>query len=230
MELKDLLLKFRKDVADRERPYLWDDDEILQFAIDAQDMYVRLTGGITDTSTPEITQITVVPGAVLAAHSPYILRIRSAKLLVLKRDLKIVRESDIQQFTYSDYGLQRSCFLDDTDTGEVEGIVLGVEKNKVRWFRVPADDAAQDTCSMVVRRLPYPRIESEDDCLEIDEQHHYHLLKWMKHLAYSKEDGETYDKELADINEQAFRRYCADARVEEEGQRYKPPIVQYGGI
>lgn len=227
MELKDLLLKFRKDVADQARPYLWDDDEVLQFAIDAQDMYVRLTGGIADSSTVAITEIPVITGDVLAAHSPYILRIRSAKLLTARKNLFIGREADVQQLTYSDYGIQRSCYLDDEDTGEVEAIILGVEKNKIRWFKVPVED---DTCKLNVRRLPYPRILTEDDCLEIDEQHHIHLLKWMKHLAYSKEDAETYDKELAELNEDAFRRYCNQAATEEENQRYKVRVVQYGGI
>lgn len=228
MELKDLLLKFRKDVSDQARPYLWDDDEVLQFAIDAQDMYARLTGGIADATTPAIVDIPVIPGDVFAAHSPYILRIRSAKLVTARRSLDIMWESDVAQMSYSDYGLQRPQFLDDEDTGTVEAIVLGVEKNKVRWFKVPPATDAEDTCRLHVRRLPYPRIKTEDDCLEIDEQHHLHLMKWMKHLAYSKEDAETYDKELAEINEAAFRNYCASG--EENKQRYRPGGIQYGGI
>ena len=228
MELKALLLKFRKDVSDQARPYLWDEDEVLKFAIDAQDMYVRLTGGIDDASTPDITDIPVVAGDVLAAHSPYILRIKSAKLVTARRSLAIVNEKDIAQLTYSDYGLQRTEHLHDEDTGEVEAIVLGVEKNKVRWFKVPPSTADTDTCRLNVRRLPYPRITSEESCLEIDEQHHYHLMKWMKHLAYGKEDAETYDRDLSESNKEAFEQYCKSG--DENKQRYRPGIVAYGGI
>jgi len=233
MKIQDLIDLFRKQVADVEKPRLWDDVEVLQYLVDAQDMYVRLTGGITDGSSVAITQVAVVTGVPFSKHSPYILRIRSGRLLTARRMVKMASEADlshvgvVQNSSLLDYGFIKPPYLDDTDTGEVVAAVLGVEKNSIRWYKVPVAD---DICQLNVFRLPFPRIKDELSCLEIDEQHHMSLLYWMKHRAYSKEDGETYDKTLADSNEAKFRNYCERAKQEEERQRYKPRVVQYGGI
>lgn len=230
MKTEDLANLFRKQVQDLSKPYLWDDDEVFRYLVDAQDTFVRRIGGIPDSTTPKIVDIAVVAATPMADHSPYILRIRSAKLVTAKRALRLISEADVAQAYTDDYGLVRSSYLEDTDTGTVVAAVLGIEKNRIRWFKVPTDDAVTDICRLNVLRLPYPRLTDFNSCLEIDEQHHIHLLKWMKHLAYSKEDAETYDKNLAEQNEQAFERYCDTAKQEEERQRYKPRVVQYGGL
>ena len=70
----------------------------------------------------------------------------------------------------------------------------------------------------------------ESSALEIDEQHHRHLLLWMKHLAYSKQDAETYDKKAAEDNAAMFEAYCKKAMKERERLRYHPRVVRYGGL
>lgn len=227
MEIRELKTLFRKQVQDVNKPYLWDDVEIHQYLIDAQDRFVRELGGIPDSSTRALTDIPVVAGAVLAKHSPYILRIRSAKLLTAARPLKIVNEGNLDTMVVSDYGSLTPMYLDDEDTGDVTAIVLGVENNKVRWLKVPT---TEDTCRMNIMRLPYPRIKDDNSCLEIDEQHHMALLYWMKHMAYSKQDAETYDSQLAEDAKAAFLEYAANARDDKERQRYKPRVVQYNKI
>lgn len=227
MELQDLIAEWRRQVDDLAQPYLWDDEEGLRYAVDAQDKYVRLTGGIPDATTTAITDVSVDEDTPFTAHSPYILRIRSAKLLTARRSIDLLNEADLRTLVVHDYGFTIPQYLDDEDKGEVTAAVLGVSKNKIRWYKVPAAD---DTCRMNVYRLPYPRIADQDDALEIDEQHHRHLILWMKHLAYSKQDAETYDKAAAEENKVAFEQYCEGAKSEEERQRYKPRTVQYGGI
>lgn len=233
MKIETLVELFRKQVADQSLPYLWDDVEVFQYLVDAQDMLVRIMGGIADASTTAVVSVPVAIDQPFSEHCPYILRIRSAKLLTAKRKIAIANEADLAQLgvlrnsVLSDYGSMVPQYLDDTDTGEVVAGILGVTENQIRWYKVPV---AEDTCILNTLRLPYPRMEDMDDCLEVDEQHHIHLLKWMKHMAYSKEDAETYNNKLAADNETLFRRYCDDARAEKERQRYKPRIVHYGGI
>lgn len=228
MKFEEIIDLFRTQVDDRLKPYLFSETEVLLYAIDSQDEFVRLTGGITDSSTPEITRIAVEVDVPLAEHSPYILRFRSAKLLTARRQLRIMREEDVPMVTIrTDYGINSTVYLDDEDTGPVTGMVLGVEENKVRWFRVPEE---ADTCALNVFRLPYPRCGSASEKPEIDEQHHQHLVMWMKHRAYSKEDAETYDKDLAEKNKLDFEAYCFRAKQEIERKRYRPGLVQYGGL
>ena len=228
MLIQDLNKLWRKQVSDEEQPYLWDDDEFLQYLIDAQDTFVRITGGFSDSTTTALTDIPVVTDEPFAYHSPYILRIRSAKMLSDWHPVKMISEADIGLQTTNDYGLQiPGEYLKDTDTGVVNAGILGMEELGIRWWKVPNAD---DTCRLHIYRLPYPRIATTEDTLEIPEQHHLALLMWVKKHAYSKEDAETYDRDLAERNEKKFIAYCETARDELERQRYKPRTVQYGGI
>lgn len=240
MTPQDIITRFREQVADEDPPYLWGDEEALVFLVDAQDMFCRLTGGIADMTVPSgqqgspatrLVDLAVTQGQPYTAHSPYILRIRSVWLRTLAMEVPTVSEGDIPRLVVNDYGTRlnwgRGLSLDDNDIGDVRWAVLGIIRNQIRWLRVPN---AADTARLHVYRLPYPRITGEKDTLEIDEQHHLHLVKWMKHLAYSKEDSETYDKQLADKNEKLFRDYCAEARGEIDRQRHKTRVVQMNAM
>ena len=236
MTLQELLGRFRGEVSDEDQPHLWSDAEILAYAIDAQDRMVRATGGIADVTVAAAdvgSPVTRLQDLALTASdpystiSPYVLRIRSARLLTVARDVVIAQEADMPAATQQDYGWAQGMHFDDTDTGVVTHGVLGVREDKVRWVRVP--DAA-DTCRMHVYRLPFPRIAGQGDALEVREEHHVSLILWMKHRAYSKQDAEARDDRQAKDNEVAFVRYCETARQEQERRKYRPRVVQYGGL
>lgn len=241
MNIQDLIAEWRNQVDDKEPPYLWDDDEALRYVVDAQDTFVRRVGGIAavtvadpgDDSETELLDLVVATGNPYADYSRYILRTRSAQLITARTPIDILNESDIATGAAvtsggTDYGLLlRRPWLDDLDTGEVCAGVLGVADNKVRWYRVPVAD---DTCRLHVLRLPYPRIAAQEDALEIDEQHHRHLILWMKHLCYSKQDAETYDKDAAEASAAAFEQYCITAKSEKARRNYRPGLIQYGGL
>lgn len=229
MKIEELLTLFRKQVADQAKPYLWDDTEILQYLVSAQDDLVREMGGFSDMTTRALTDLNVVPLAPFAKFSNRILRIRSGRLVTAKRDIPIIDEQALVTNTTMDYGFQLNNSLDDDETGQVRVAVIGLEDYKLRWVKVPAS-TEEDIFRMHIFRLPYPVIKDETSCLEVDEQHHIHLIKGMKALAYAKEDAETYDKTLQSENEAAFKKYCEEAAKEKDRQRFTPRKVRYGGI
>lgn len=236
MTLQDLIEQFRSEVSDEAPPFLWSDDEALLYAIDAQDMFVRIGGGIADvtvaaadvgTPATRLEDLSLTASNPYTSISPYILRVRSGRLLTAGRDVTFAQESDMQLVWVRDYGWTQGLSFDDSDTGQVTHGVLGVRDNHVRWVRVPD---ANDTCRLHVFRLPFPRIVKQEDDLEIADHHHLHLTKWMKHLAYAKQDAETRDDKQSATFEAAFRQYAETARKELERQRYRPRAVQYRGI
>lgn len=236
MELQDLIGEFRSQIDDEAPPYLISDDSALLYAIDAQDMFVRLTGGILDTTVAaadvgapptRLQDLTVTASEPYSAVSPYVLRVRSARLLTIQQEVKFISQGDLPAVPVDDYGFANGMALDDTDTGDIRFALEDVREGYVRWLRVPN---AADTCRLRVFRLPFPRIAAQEDNLEIQEQHHLHLVKWMKHLAYSKTDAEIYDKKLAEDNEAAFTAYCSQARGEKDRRRHKTRVVAYGGL
>ena len=52
----------------------------------------------------------------------------------------------------------------------------------------------------------------------------------MKHLAFSKQDAETFDRGKADECEGRFRAYCHAALKEQERARRNSGTVVYGGL
>lgn len=236
MELQDLIAEFRSQIDDEAPPYLISDDSALAYAIDAQDMFVRLTGGIKDitvaaadvgTPATRLQDLALVASSPYSAVSPYVLRVRSGRLLTAETNVTFIGEGDLPTTRFRDYGFSVGMSLDDTDTGEVRYGLHDVRDGYIRWVRVPD---TVDTCRLSIYRLPFPRIAVQEDNLEIQEQHHLHLVKWMKHMAYSKEDAEIYDKQLAASNKADFEAYCRQASGEADRRRYKPRVVLYGGL
>lgn len=210
---------FREDVRDTVAPFLWSNAEVWSYMDDAQKMFCRLTDGIGDATTPEVVQIPISAGDTWLELHPSILKIRAAN-----------RDSDgapLDMLNFEDLAA-RGIRFEDGVTRELRLLVTGMEENKLRLV---APAAADDNVTLLVFRLPLLTITGRgDDALEIGEAHHRHLLIWMKHLAYSKQDTETFDKARADEMEARFRAYCADAKLEQARKRHKTRSVAYGGL
>lgn len=219
---------FRAEVRDDTAPYLWADSEVYAFMDDAQKMFCRLGGGIADAVSP-ITSLPAPAGQEYVEFSPLILKIREAHRAD-GRDLDILNFEDIQfgnTGLVSDYGWQPRHADFSSKTGELRAVVTGMDATHLRLLDAPAAD---DTVSLIVYRLPLNEIGGEDVALEIGEQHHRHLLLWMKYLAHQKQDAETLDQARATSFQQQFYAYCAAARAEREKLEHKYRTVAYGGI
>lgn len=87
------------------------------------------------------------------------------------------------------------------------------------------------TVNLSVFRLPITAITDDGDQeFEIAEHHHEHLLLWVKHRAYSKQDAETFDRTKAKELDEAFREYCERAKSGQNRLRRVPTPVAYGGV
>lgn len=207
---------FRSEVADIAEPYLWTDDEVFHYANEAQKTFCRLTGGLPDATTPAVTQVTLTAGNPWAALSPLILKIRG------------INGADgryIDPVNYED--LQERRIKLDARVDKPTTLILGMETDKVRAYPVPS---ANEVLALLVYRLPLNDIDDFTQPLEIAAQHHTALLMWMKHLAYSKQDAETYDKGKADEFAAAFEKYCFGASIEKGVAKHKTRSVMYGGL
>lgn len=232
----DLYALFRSDVVDDVAPYLWSDTEAWSYMNDAYRMFVRKTGGVPDNTTTSITQIPIVAGQATAQVSPLILRFTSAYLLSNYATVKIISEPQLDKLvTTSDYGSTAVNVRSNTQ-GAVRYMVTGMDRNAargiVRWVRVPQ---VNDTCMVGVMRLPVDVIsENTADSMttfpDIGEEHHEHLLLWMKHRAYGKQDAETFDRTKRDECKKEFEAYCAEAKAEWSRYKQQGESVTYGGL
>lgn len=218
MTSDSLLDLFRLEMSDAVAPYLWSDEEIFSYEDDAQTMFCRKTDGIADASTPAVVNIAVIPGSDWMALHPQITRIRSARRADTGRALDIINHDDMPARHWYFDGIRN----------RVKALVIGMEANKVRVFPVSNEIV---TLNLTVFRMPLvPITDVGGQAFEIASEHHRHLMLWMKHLAYSKQDAETFNRTKAEEFEQRFIAYCGQVKQEERRKAFKVRTVAYGGI
>lgn len=220
-QLKDY---FRQQVRDDVQPYLWSDAEIYIYMNDAQKMFVRFTNGIFDVSSVA-TEVDVIAGDKFSDLHPSIMHIREAYNSNGDK-LKIVNLGDADTLSTSDYGIVKTMSIQNTP-GRIQYMVIGEERNKCRWIMVPQENSV---VTLKIARLPLKEITKADQKFEIDDEHHIHLIEWMKHLAYNKHDGDTFNPTASAEGEARFRAYCDFVWREWERYRHKPRSVVYGGL
>lgn len=215
MDSTELLGTFRTEVQDLSTPPLWKDAEIYRFIDGAQKMFCRLTEGLEDARTPSVTKLVLTPGQEWAELSPLILKIRSARRD--GRPLSLVPFEDALDNGYHRHGV----------SGAPRALVLGESRGAVRVHPVPIEAT---TIDLAVFRLPLKTI-TDMGCqrLEVEDHHADGLLLWMKHLAYGKQDSETFDPNRAETAKAEFAAYCAKAKQEQGRARHPAGATMYGG-
>ena len=212
----ELLKLFRSEMSDQIAPFLWSDVEVYSYIDDAQKMFCRKTDGLTDATTTAVTQLAIASGASYVPTHKSILKLRSVTRQDTGEPIEVVNFEDLAT---------RGWRYDGT-SGPIKALVIGEEEHKARTYPVAN---ANVVLKLLVFRMPLTTIESDDD-LEIFEEHHRHLLHWVKCLAYSKQDSETTDKNKAIEFEGRFLSYCAQAQLETRRKAHKHRTVEYGGI
>jgi hypothetical protein len=227
MTSDELYEAFREDVGDVATPYLWSDDEIWRYAADAQRMFVRLTGGIADFMS-DACEVPIVTGEAFAELHPSILRIMSATKRSSSQPVQIINHTSIgNTMSPVDYGSVKSLMLNQ-EQGEVRYGVLGLRRDTIRWVQIPAAD---DVVDLHVYRMPLEILSGPGQLIQdIEDEHHIHLLWWMKHLAYSKNDTETFNKTASREAKEEFETYCRYVWSEWERYKHKTRVVSYGGL
>lgn len=218
MTSDELYAAFREDIVDVAKPYLWKDAEVWRYMGDAYSMFVRLTQGIPDAGS-EATEVQIVAGDPEGHLNTSILRIMSATRRSDGAEIMVVNATDLAQ-------LRRLSSM--RESGRVDYMLIGTKPNSCKWVRVPVVD---DICDLTVYRLPLVPVTGPGQQLsEIDEMHHLHLLDWMKHLAYKKQDAETFNAKASMDCRAAFEAYCNQVQAEWERYKHKTRVVAYGGL
>ena len=229
MNASELAAYFRSQVRDEVAPYLWSDDEILVYMNEAQKMFVRLTNGIYDVSS-QACLVDVAAGEKYSSLHSSVLEIRKAYYVdpstSYRRELNIINLADTARLSSVDYGIYHNPGIQDT-VGIVSYMLVGEQKGKVRWINIPDSNA---TVELAIARLPLAALSNDQQDLEVDDQHHIHLIEWMKHLAYNKQDGDAFNPKTSIESEMRFRAYCDFVWKEWERYRHTHRSIAYGGL
>lgn len=226
MTPSELFDRFRSDVVDLAKPYLWTDDEVWSYLSAAHTQFIRLTGGIADFLS-DATQVQMIAGERVSDLDKSILHIEDAYRQSDGECIKIINLSDPNLSTSDDYGIARRS-LNISTQGPVRYMIIGRQKDKCEWVNTPAVD---DVAQLTIRRLPLRTAsESVNEFEGVEDDRVIYLLDWMKHLAYKKQDADTFDKAKSDDCAAAFERYCFQCTREWNRYKHKTRIVSYGGL
>jgi hypothetical protein len=217
MNSSELVVQFRSDMDDKELPYLWSDDDVFGYANDAQKEFCRKTDGIEDSRTTSVCRIEIVPGTEWYANSPLILHTREASRIDTGR---VVPVGSLEK-------ARALGLVFDGAAGPLRALVDGQSKGFWRATPLPNETVS---VQLSVFRLPLAVINADSQALEIDDQHHPHLVLWMRHRAYLKQDADAFDPKGSAEYQAAFWAYCAVAKQEQGRARRGPGLVAYGGI
>jgi hypothetical protein len=184
MTLQDLITLFRNEADDATEPYLWDDEEVIDFANEAESEACRRSRLLVD-STSALTQLLVDPlDAGVISLDPSIVFVRRA-MLAGRRPLHRMTVRDLD--AHNPYWMNAGpavplAYVTDFQTG---AILL---------HPVPA---AEDMLLLTVVRTPLVEMRSLEDSPEIAPRFHRSLRYWMLYRAYSKQDSQANDPKKA---------------------------------
>lgn len=213
MNSTELLEAFRSELRDEVEDYLWSNTDVYRYMNDAQKMFCRLTGGISD-STSALTSISVSPGDTTAVYDERIMDICRA-----------FRGSDSGKISiYNDSELDGHEIDLSATAGLTTGIVIGMDQGLIR---IMPEVLNADTIKLSIKRLPLNDITQGGQELEIHSIHHMHLISWMGRLAHMKMDAETFDKKKSSEFERVFRDYCHEVKREKSKREHKSRNVRF---
>lgn len=237
-ELKDI---FRSEVDDKEggnagEDFLWSDEDVFRYMHRAQRQFVRDTRILRKTApfTPALTELAFTASGATGfltvdSRITRITRARMATSAAANADpLEIANAEDLDDgFFVNDY---HSIFVGDWEnkTGPARFLIANLQENQVRLVPIPTID---DTVRLTVMHLPLQTVSCDTAALEVtEEEDQQTMLLWMQHLAYLKQDADTYDKDLSEKFKAEFKEGTETRQREVFRQRIRRTPARYGGI
>jgi hypothetical protein len=186
MKLQELISLTRAAADDVAVPYLCSDDELKEFANDAENEACRRARLVTDATTPSICEIAVTSGTSTYALDKRVIFVRRAKLNSQHQALRSVDYRDLDEQDPS---------WESAQNAKPRAWVRNWESQRIRLWPTPN---ANDTLRLRVVRSPLaPMVSLSADNPEIPERFHRGLVNWMLFRFFSKKDTQTQDDKRA---------------------------------
>ena len=202
MTPEEVVELFRLDIDDTDADDpLWSTLEVYSYLDEAQKEFARKTDYFSDASTVAITQVSVTADDPWVSIDPRVTKIRAARLSSTGSKIWPVTfaQMEDQPNTVDTYGSPFNFgnnYNWMTAQGTPRFMVMDMEKDKARLASIPVAD---DTIELQVYRLPLNDITEDSVSLEVTETDYQRkLIPYMKYLAYSKNDVDTFEQDLAD--------------------------------
>jgi hypothetical protein len=194
-ELRENILHDRSDRVAGSPDYLWSDATLIRYINQAQRRFARKGLILRDSTTPDVTQVTLQTGVTEYTLHPSVLAVISARVSTDNADLARAGHSALNTYRQPDpyffdpsqlstlppgkplaYSTDETLGVDDNDSVSVPVMRVYPEPNsayngtviKLRVVRLPIDDLTTNNLNAVP---------------EIPQDHHLEMLDWAAYLA-----------------------------------------------
>lgn len=222
MNTGELLAEVRSqlnDVAGNNSTRFWSNADLIRYANAARDrLFLVVRKLVIDSTTAsDAAGLPVCQIPLIAGTGQYAI---SKKILGIIR-LKLATQSTLLPPSTAD---ELDCSYGDWSTlplGDPWTYCIDLESDSITF--VPAPKAA-DTAVLTVYRFPLAKlaIDDQDADLGFREEYHEDLIPWMLHLAFRKQDSETYNPGLAEEYKKTFLDRAAEIKLEMHRHVTKP--------
>lgn len=202
MTLGDLIDAFRDEAQDQKKPYLWSDDRLTRFAVEAMSEACRRAGVLVDSQSSFCT-VSASPDDPLIPLDE--------RIITIKRIFRTDRLAPpVLPMQCSDMD-RLSPGWEAATAADPNWYVTDYQTGFLRLVPAPTGDVE---FQLTVSRLPLADPSSVDDRLEFRNEHLPALVQWMLYRAYSKQDADSFDpakaaRSLAEFEREFGRKVSA---------------------
>lgn len=197
MKVEELIRRFRALAGDKVEPYLWTDDEVVDWLNDAQAQACIRGRLIREDELVTVCRIALQPGKhtyPLHASVYELINLQLVRASERPRPLHLVSREwlDAELPDWRESMRPAGWVIQDDTTVRVVGTVEAGDVLALECYRLPLKDLSADL---------------DQASPEIHPSHHLHLIDWVLHKAFSVPDADSFDPTRADKAEAAFTRY-----------------------
>jgi hypothetical protein len=222
-DLDTLITRWRQEMEDTVEPYLWSNQEIIEYFGEAQDEFCEEVDVLND----EIT-LTYAASDVWLDVPEYVTRIRDVDAPSNRHVFLYNQEEFDEYIKTDDYGswIVASDWKSKTGT-EPEALITDIKKDQARMYPIPTADGS---LTVVVYRRPLEPLEDTEEFEVTDRQHQRCMLLKARSLGYMKQDSETYDDDKANEFEDRFMQQVEKINSRVARSRRRAKSVAYGEL
>lgn len=195
MKLSAMIRRFRLGSGDKEKPFQWTDADIAEWISEAERQACIRGRLIREDDNDPVCVIDLYPGE---RSYPLHSKIYEIISLFIKDASGASRPVFIKSREWLD--ANHSGWRESTDPAWA---VIQNDKS----IRVVGAISAGDQLYIDCFRLPLREMKNGDDCPEIHEAHHDHLVDWALHKAFQEQDANWFDANRSAIHEAKFTNY-----------------------
>jgi len=222
-DVDELVTKFRRDMEDTVEPYLWADEEILEYLEEAQDEFIYITNGIS----AEVTLSFSADDSTVMMPE-YITRIRSAE-----------NASNAPMTLYNWEEWSDASVDDDYSVSGINDqwrlrtapvptkLITDVETGTIRLYPIPEEDG---NVILQVYRLPIISVVDDEEMEVTGRKQQRVILIKVRSLAYDKQDSQTYNPQQSDALNSMFEERADKYKTRKQRSTRRAKSVSYGGI